>query len=296
MAKTRFFRVALEGATTDGREIQRQWLLDAEETYDPQTYTARVNMEHIRGFSPDAPFNGYGSIVALKTEEVTVKLGGKDVKRLALFAQIDANDQLVAINRKGQKLFSSIEIAPEFAGTGKAYLVGLAVTDSPASLGTEMLQFAAKQGDNSPLAHRKQDKANLFTAAEEVSIEIDEANPVDPDPTGIFASIKGMLDRLTGQGGGQQAQQAQQHSQEQQQQDDPAPPQADGNAMAAFGVMIGQLSTAVQTSTKATGEQIAKLTADLAALTTKVEAAPAGTFTKRDPATGGGENAVRTDC
>lgn len=293
MAKTRFFRVALEGATTDGREIQRQWLLDAEETYDPQTYTARVNMEHIRGFSPEAPFNGYGSIVALKTEEVTVKLGGKDEKRLALFAQIDANDQLVAINRKGQKLFSSIEIAPEFAGTGKAYLVGLAVTDSPASLGTEMLQFAAKQGENSPLAHRKQDKANLFTAAEEVSIEVEDDNEVNPDPTGIFASIKGMLDRFTGQPAGQQAQQ---HSQEQQQQEEPSAPQADGNAMAAFGVMIGQLSTAVQTSTKATGEQIAKLTADLAALTTKVEAAPSGTFTKRDPATGGGENAVRTDC
>ncbi|AIT79093.1 GPO family capsid scaffolding protein [Novosphingobium pentaromativorans] len=292
MAKTRFFRVALEGATTDGRQIERQWLLDAEETYDPQTYTARVNMEHIRGFSPEAPFNGYGSIVALKTEEVTVKLGGKDEKRLALFAQIDANDQLVAINRKGQKLFSSIEIAPEFAGTGKAYLVGLAVTDSPASLGTEMLQFAAKQGENSPLAHRKQDKANLFTAAEEVSIEIEEGGPVNPDPTGIFASIKGMLDKMTGQGGGQQEQK---HSQEQRQ-DDPAPPQADGNAMAAFGVMIGQLSTAVQASTKATGEQIAKLTADLAALNTKVEGAPAGTFTKRDPATGGGENAVRTDC
>ncbi|EHJ59944.1 phage-related capsid scaffolding protein [Novosphingobium pentaromativorans US6-1] len=284
--------MALEGATTDGRQIERQWLLDAEETYDPQTYTARVNMEHIRGFSPEAPFNGYGSIVALKTEEVTVKLGGKDEKRLALFAQIDANDQLVAINRKGQKLFSSIEIAPEFAGTGKAYLVGLAVTDSPASLGTEMLQFAAKQGENSPLAHRKQDKANLFTAAEEVSIEIEEGGPVNPDPTGIFASIKGMLDKMTGQGGGQQEQK---HSQEQRQ-DDPAPPQADGNAMAAFGVMIGQLSTAVQASTKATGEQIAKLTADLAALNTKVEGAPAGTFTKRDPATGGGENAVRTDC
>lgn len=293
MAKTRFFRVALEGATTDGRQIERQWLLDAEETYDPQTYTARVNMEHIRGFSPDAPFNGYGSILALKTEEVTVKLGGKDAKRLALFAQIDANDQLVAINRKGQKLFSSIEIAPEFAGTGKAYLVGLAVTDSPASLGTEMLQFAAKQGDNSPLAHRKQDKANLFTAAEEVSIEIDEASPVDPDPTGIFASIKGMLDKITGQGGGQQAQQ---HAQEQQQQEEPNAPQADGNALAAFGVMIGQLSTAVQASTRETREQVTKLTADLAALTTKVEAAPAGTFTQREPALGGGENAVRTDC
>jgi hypothetical protein len=29
MPKSRFFRVALEGATTDGRAIERQWLIDA---------------------------------------------------------------------------------------------------------------------------------------------------------------------------------------------------------------------------------------------------------------------------
>jgi hypothetical protein len=43
-----------------------------------------------------------------------------------------------------QKVYASIEINPNFADTGEAYLVGLAVTDDPASLGTEMLQFSAK--------------------------------------------------------------------------------------------------------------------------------------------------------
>ena len=286
MAKTRFFRVAIEGATTDGRQIERQWLIDAAETYDPQTYTARVNMEHIRGFSPDAPFNGYGSIVSLRTQEVTVKLGGRDEKRLALFAQIDANDQLVAINRKGQKLFSSIEIAPEFAGTGKAYLVGLAVTDSPASLGTEMLQFAAQQGDKSPLAHRKQDKANLFTAAEEIAIELEDMAPADPDPTGMFASIRGLLEKLTGQGAAPQVEET------------PEPPKSapqNGDAMAAFGLVLGQLTSAVQASNTAGAARMDRFATDLAALTEKVESVPAAPFTQRQPATGGAD-AVRTDC
>lgn len=39
---SKFFRVAVEGATTDGRQIERQWLVDAAETYSQNTYGARV--------------------------------------------------------------------------------------------------------------------------------------------------------------------------------------------------------------------------------------------------------------
>lgn len=288
MAKTRFFRVAVEGATTDGRTIERKWLEDAAATYKPETYTARINMEHIRGFSPDAPFNAYGNVEALKTEEITLDLGGKAEKRLALFAQVDALDPLVALNRKGQKLFSSIEISPDFAGTGKAYLVGLAVTDSPASLGTEMLQFAATQGDKSPLANRKQDKANLFTAAEEVSIELEEAAPqAAADTTGLIASAKAFFDRFT-----PKAPEAQPQGQTPAEGQQPAAP---ADAMAAFGVLVGQMTAAVDKLATETGAAVGKLTADLAALGAKVEAIPASPFTPRAPATGG-ENAVRTDC
>ena len=38
-----------------------------------------------------------------------------------------------------------MEIIKNFAGSGKAYLVGLALTDSPASTGTSMLQFSMQQ-------------------------------------------------------------------------------------------------------------------------------------------------------
>jgi hypothetical protein len=42
-----------------------------------------------------------------------------------------------------EKIYSSIELHPQFALNGKAYVVGLAMTDTPASLGTERLKFAA---------------------------------------------------------------------------------------------------------------------------------------------------------
>lgn len=191
MAKSRFFRVAVEGATTDGRVIERSWIEEMVASYNPTTYGARVNMEHLRGYSPEPPFNAYGDVVALEARDVELDLDGKKVVKLALYAQIDANDQLVAINRKGQKLYTSIEVNPSFAGTGKAYLMGLAVTDSPASLGTEMLQFAAQAAAKDPAANpfagRKQAPGNLFTAASEFKLEL-ELDPVEPAAK-VFASF-----------------------------------------------------------------------------------------------------------
>lgn len=184
--KSKFFRVAVEGATSDGRKIERQDLLDMAATYNPATYGARVNMEHIRGFTPEPPFNAYGDVLAIKTEEITLELAGKSEKRLALFAQIAPTEELLRINGAKQKLYTSIEISPNFAGTGKAYLVGLAVTDSPASLGTELLAFAASNaegaaGVKAALDVRKQHPGNLFTAfAEEVKLEL--------EPTGVLVN------------------------------------------------------------------------------------------------------------
>ena len=121
MAKTKFFRVAVEGATVDGRTIERAHIEQMAANYDPATYTARVNCEHIAGFSPDAPFNSYGNVLALRTEEVELSIGGEKKKLLGLYAAIEANDQLVQINKSGQKLFSSVEIHPNFAKTGEAH-------------------------------------------------------------------------------------------------------------------------------------------------------------------------------
>jgi hypothetical protein len=280
MAKTRFFRVAVEGATTDGRVIERDWIEQMAAGYNPATYTARINCEHLHGFSPEAPFNAYGSVVALKAEEVEIQIDGKAEKRLALFAQLDANDQLVEINKKGQKLFTSIEIAPNFAGTGKAGLVGLAVTDNPASLGTEMLQFAAAK----PMFDaRKQDPANLFSAAEEAAIEIEGASD---DQSGWLTKLTGVLDGF-----------ASRFAPEEKPKEEPATPPApaNDNDMAAFAKSVGEtVTTAIGLYAASNDAAVAAIRTDLAALTTKLESTEQPGFTRK-PATGGNGGIV-TDC
>lgn len=288
--------MAVEGATTDGRTIERQWLADAAATYNRETYAARVNMEHIRGITADKPFKSYGDVLSLKTEDVEIELGGKKEKKLALFAELDVTDELLAINKDRQKLYTSIEISPNFANSGKAYLVGLAVTDSPASLGTEMLQFAASQGDKNPLLARKQDPANLFTAAIEADLQIEEAPEINADPTGVLASAKAFFDRFIS--GGQQEQKEPVVVVE-----PPVTPELDGTAMAAFGAIITQMATTVTELATSTKASIDKLTSDVKSVADKLEATPAivpGSnpqgFTQRPLATGGNVNAARTDC
>ena len=185
--KAKRFRVGVEGATTDGRNIERDWLTQMAANYDPQVYTALINVEHIKGFTPDSPFRRFGKVDRLEAEEITEgKLAGK----MALYAWITPTDDLVAMTGKMQKLFTSMEVSVSFADSGEAYLVGLAVTDDPASLGTEMLQFSAGAA-HSPLASRKLDAANLFTAAEETLIEFED----EIEKPNLFSRVKELLTR-----------------------------------------------------------------------------------------------------
>lgn len=182
----RWFRIATEGATTDGRKISRQWIEQMAKNFDPARYGARVWLEHMRGVFHDGPFAALGDVKAVKAEEV-------EDGKFALFAQLDPTDKLKQINSERQKVYTSIEVDPEFADTGEAYLVGLAVTDSPASLGTDMLQFSAQQGDKSPLASRKQKPSNVFTAAVETELDFSEEE-TDPAPkAGLLETVKSLF-------------------------------------------------------------------------------------------------------
>ena len=186
MAKAKKFIVATEGATCDGRTISRTDIVQMAKNYDPKVYGARVNLEHIKGLLPDGPFKRYGDVLELSAEEVDGKM--------RLFAVIDPIEELVSMNRARQKVYTSIEINPNFADTGEAYLVGLAVTDDPASLGTEMLQFAAKAHIN-PLASRKSHPGNLFTEAVEFTLELEEdAGPSLLSRVKELLSVKGKTD------------------------------------------------------------------------------------------------------
>lgn len=294
MAKTKFFRVAVEGATTDGRTIDRQSLIEMAASYNPATYQARVNMEHIRGFSAEPPFNAYGDVLALKTDTIQLDIGGKTEDRLALFAEIEALDPLVQMNKKGQKLFTSIEINPNFAGTGKAYLMGLAVTDSPASLGTEMLKFCATQGPNSPLAARKQGAQNEFSEALETSLQlVDDA--AAEDPQGFAAQFKAFLSSLTGAPAAPAAVTPAPAA--------PAAPAAAAPAAAApdasftaLTALVGQLGKTVEQLSRAQAEEARRLREDLSNLTTKLDATPAPTNLARPVSTGSTQQFALTDC
>lgn len=126
-------RVATSGLTADGREIMAQDLRDIAETYKPSFYTAVIWCDH------DRWPGSHGTVYALRLVEE-----GDDLQpgEVALEAQLKPNDQLLYLNDRGQKLFTSIEITPNFRGTGKAYLTGLGVTDEPASVGTQELYFS----------------------------------------------------------------------------------------------------------------------------------------------------------
>jgi hypothetical protein len=185
--RTKFFRVAVEGDTTDGRAIARADIIQMAQSFNPQTYGARVWLEHIRGFTADSPFRAYGDVLAVKAEEIT---DGALKGKLALYAQIEPTADLVALNTARQKLYTSIEMQPDFPATGGTYLVGLAVTDSPASLGTEMLAFSASAPIN-PLAARKLAPENLFSVALETLIELQPDEPERPSLLGRVTELLG---------------------------------------------------------------------------------------------------------
>jgi hypothetical protein len=191
LAKSKLFRIAVEGATTDGRVIERTWIEQIAANYSRTKYGARVNLEHFRGVLPDGPFKAYGDVLAVEARELDGEFKGK----LGLYAQIEPTADLVALTKASQKIYTSCEIDTSFADTKQAYLVGLAVTDSPASLGTEILSFAAQNPAASPFANRKQTPTNLFTAGHETTIEF-EAEPETPTLPALLSGVKELLNVL----------------------------------------------------------------------------------------------------
>ncbi|MGM8810063.1 GPO family capsid scaffolding protein [Enterobacter cloacae] len=166
MAKkiSKWFRIGVEGDTCDGRDISAQDIQEMADGFDPRVYGCRINLEHIRSVVPDTPFCRYGDVIELKAEVIDddSALNGK----LALYGKIAPLDNLLAMLAKGQKVYTSMEIRPNFANTGKCHLIGLAVTDDPASLGTEYLQFCA--------AGKKEQPDDLFSVATLAELEFED--------------------------------------------------------------------------------------------------------------------------
>lgn len=272
--RSNWFRVAVEGATTDGRQIERSWIEDMAATYDRAKYGARIWMEHFRSVLADSPFKAYGDVLAVKAEEV--EIDGE--KRLALFAQIEPTDALIALNKAKQKIYTSIEVDPKFAGTGKAYLSGLAVTDSPASIGTEALQFSAKNPTASPFAGRKQNPDCLFSEAVEADLEFEEVEDKPGIGAALFARVQELLKGGKEKTDGEFVQV--------------------GQAVEAIAEHVKQQAEAFAVEQQTTAElrhQLQQLAADFADLKTRLGNTQDHKQTQRPTATGGTDR-IETDC
>lgn len=151
--KSKWFKVATAGPTVDGREIKPSWLEDISDTYSQTEYTANIFKDHYHWYG------NFGQVIETKTEK-------DDKGRLCLFARIFANELLLKLNAAGQALFTSIYVIENFANSGKAYLGHLAITDNPASLGTEKMSFSGNEGF-------------VFTAEGAIELNFDDAESDD---------------------------------------------------------------------------------------------------------------------
>ncbi|HBR0753426.1 GPO family capsid scaffolding protein [Klebsiella pneumoniae] len=259
------FRVAVSGNTVDGREIQPQHLRDAAANYSQEVYGARVNIEHYLSPYPGSDFGAMGDVAALSTEDITE---GPLAGRTALYAEIEPSDRMVQMTDKGQKVYSSIELHPQFALNGKAYVVGLAMTDTPASLGTERLKFTAQQRASVMAFNNQQAEPPMFTEAIEAEV-IELAAQRSDEGVKWFSRVMDIL------GKGQKTDDLR-FSQVHQAVEAVAQSQSDQlDRFSAFEQERQQDKAAIQ-----------KLTTDLAALRQQLEGTD-GNFSQRQPANGG---------
>ncbi|WP_343734487.1 GPO family capsid scaffolding protein [Acidovorax sp.] len=265
--KSRFFRVATEGATTDGRAITREQIDQMAKNFDPAKYGARVWVEHMRGLYSDSPFRAHGDVLAVEARDV------EEGKR-ALFAQIKPLPELVAMNKAGQKIYTSIEMHPKFADSGEAYMTGLGVTDSPASLGTEVLTFAAQKPETSPFTKRKSHAEALFSEAVHADLVFEEDDTAETKGSMFSAVIDGLVKRFTGKA-----------------KDDDVRFAEVLKGFEAFGAYAESQEKAHDTLAK----QFAELSDKHEALVKRLEETPESGFTARPPASGG-DGGVKTDC
>ncbi|HBZ4038422.1 TPA: GPO family capsid scaffolding protein [Klebsiella pneumoniae] len=259
------FRVAVSGNTVDGREIQPQHLRDAAANYSQEVYGARVNIEHYLSPYPGSDFGAMGDVAALSTEDITE---GPLAGRTALYAEIEPSDRMVQMTNKGEKVYSSIELHPQFALNGKAYIVGLAMTDTPASLGTERLKFATQQRASVMAFNNQQAEPPMFSEAIEAEV-IELTAQRSDEGAKWYSRVMGIISK------GQKTDD-QRFSQMHQVVEAVAQSQSE---------QIDQFNAAEQ-ERQQDKVTIQKLTTDLAALRQQLEGTD-GNFSQRQPANGG---------
>lgn len=275
MAKAKKFRVAVAGDTIDGRTIEAQWLRDAVDTFNPSTYGVRVNVEHIRGLSGDKPFGMVGDVIGLSVQDDDIVIDGKTEKRTALYAEIRPNERGLELNKSDQKVFTSIELRENFAGTGKVGLLGIALTDTPASIATARLEFSKVH----------QTIIVPGKTGQELAFKFDVDAPTE-NQTLLASTLSILKDAVTALTGTKA--------------ESPVPAVVTPAAAPddKFAAAMTAITGVIEAQSKATAEQISGLTGlfetqqrEFTALKTKLESEPSPQQFSRAPISGGGENA-----
>lgn len=278
--KTKPFLLATAGATVDGRVIDEKMIEEMASSYDPKTYGARLNIEHIRGITGDAPFRSYGDVVSVSVGEVDVNFNGKTEKRKALYGVFDVLEDAEKLNAAGQKVYPSIEIEPNFAGKGFAYLMGCALTDSPAAIATERMQFNRAAPGSIVLNGE---------AAHVLELADDKGNPTDAG-TGFLSGLQGILDGFAAKFSAKPS--------DPKPNDPPQQQLAQGFDMLGFTELFtgfaNQVQGAIQSQTTAQREEMDALALKFAALEKSIDTTAAPGQQQRPQANG--SNFARTDC
>ncbi|MBK1725706.1 GPO family capsid scaffolding protein [Halorhodospira neutriphila] len=283
MLLTKFFRVAREGDTVDGRSISREQIQQMADNYDREnTYGARIWPEHFRGLVPGSPFDALGDVMALDARD--------EDGTLALYAQLAPTPQLIEMNRQRQKIYSSIEMATNFAGTGEAYLMGLAVTDSPAVLGTEPLRFSQFASGAPDIVVGPEVEAQLELADEGGDDKGGGEGAGGETGSGerrstLLQNLSARVSELLGR--------RRDHELSEVAQSIESMAEHVGSMESELRAELDQLAGRQQAS--ASAEDVSKLAERVQAMETSLDQTPARSEPERPPATGG-DGGLKTDC
>lgn len=270
--KSQFFRAFVAGQTiSDNREVTPEMIDEIVETFNAETYSPRINIEHIAGYSPEPPFNGYGDVIAVKKQVDEFTIAGKTEKRPALYLQVDANDQLFSLSKRDQKPYPSVELTPNYAGSGKVGLIGLAFTDTPASIGTQRLNFSRVNGS---MIATSDERAALAFAE-----DADGKDHVDNIVNRLFSKLANHF----------------KPSESDKPKEEPAQPANDNFDLGKFTADMGvAVAGSISEALAPIAEAQAAHQREFAALKAKLEGEPDTTFSRK-PVSGGGAD-VLTDC
>lgn len=247
-------RILVSGETVDGREVSDAIIQEMADSYDPKIYAARVNCEHIDGLVPEnkgGQFPAYGTVLSLAAEPLEVEISGNKETVLALNAVIEVNEDYMELNAKGQKTLWSAEFVTNFRDTKKAYLTGLAITDNPASICTEVIKLSKQPFQNPEFVSEKPDS----------------------EVKGMFKKI---MEKLT-------AQPAKTSSKPQKE------PGSNLDSDNALTELLSKYMTSVEAEREKASSELAEMKEQFSALKGKLETEPAHQFS-RSPATGGSDN------